>query len=68
MKRRKMLKQVAALGALGLSFDHRLNFMDTIKKRKIPSSGENLPVVGLGTWRSLPEPRVYCGDVVVITM
>lgn len=52
MKRRKMLKQVAALGALGLGFDHRLNFMDAINKRKIPSSGENLPVVGLGTWRT----------------
>lgn len=52
MKRRTILKQLAGLGALGLSFDHHLNFKDTIKTRKIPSTNESLPVVGLGTWRT----------------
>lgn len=52
MKRRTILKQLARLGALGLSFDHHLNFKDTIKTRKIPSTNESLPVVGLGTWRT----------------
>ena len=52
MKRRTALKQLAGLGAIGLRFSHPLNFNDTIKTRKIPASGEELPMVGLGTWRT----------------
>ena len=52
MKRRTALKQLAGLGAIGLRFSHPLNFNDTIKTRIIPASGEELPMVGLGTWRT----------------
>ena len=52
MKRRTILKHIAALGGLGLGFDYRFNYTGTIQNRKIPRSGENLPIVGLGTWQT----------------
>ncbi len=52
MERRTMLKQIAGLSFLGLGLDHRLNFMDNIRTRRIPGHNESLPVVGLGTWQT----------------
>ena len=52
MKRRRAIKQLAGLGALGMGFSYPFNLTDAIKTRKIPASGEDLPVVGLGTWRT----------------
>ena len=52
MKRRKAIKQLAGLGAVGMGFNYPFNLTDAIKTRKIPASGEDLPVVGLGTWRT----------------
>ena len=52
MKRRRVLKQLVGLGAIGLGFDYPQNSDVAVKTRKIPTSGEDLPVVGLGTWRT----------------
>lgn len=49
MDRRTHLRQLATVGLLPFATP----FMaDTIRKRTIPSSGEELPVVGVGTWRT----------------
>lgn len=51
MNRRDCLEYLKSLGLLSLSPDiFRMN--DTIRKRAIPSTGEELPVVGLGTWQT----------------
>jgi diketogulonate reductase-like aldo/keto reductase len=51
MNRRKCLTQLSALGALSLA--PRYTAMEeNIMKRAIPSTGEQLPVVGLGTWQT----------------
>lgn len=52
MYRRKFL-QASALGSLGFCFkDDILKFRNGMHKRKIPKSGELLPVVGVGTWQT----------------
>jgi diketogulonate reductase-like aldo/keto reductase len=43
MNRRELLLAAAALG---------VPRMGTMMKRKIPSTGEELPVIGMGTWRT----------------
>ncbi len=52
LSRRKALKQIG-IGALALSMP-KLTFAssDQIMKRVIPSSGEKIGVVGLGTWQT----------------
>ncbi|MEX0313002.1 MAG: aldo/keto reductase [Allomuricauda sp.] len=52
--RREALK-LSVLGGLGLSFGRipdSLIAMDKIRTRPIPSSGEALPIVGVGTWQT----------------
>jgi aryl-alcohol dehydrogenase-like predicted oxidoreductase len=49
--RREAIKLMAAAGALGLAPRRLLATSDKMLKRTIPSSGQGLPVVGLGTSR-----------------
>lgn len=52
--RREALKLTTLVG-LGLSltsFAEAFNPMDKVKVRAIPSSGESIPIVGLGTWQT----------------
>nr|WP_299173614.1 aldo/keto reductase [uncultured Allomuricauda sp.] len=54
LNRREVLK-LSVLGGLGLSFNpisNVLNPLDKIGTRVIPSSGETLPMVGVGTWQT----------------
>jgi diketogulonate reductase-like aldo/keto reductase len=51
MNRRTMLRNLAGLSTLPL-LPHFTLMERTIAKRKIPSSGEWLPVIGLGTWQT----------------
>lgn len=51
MNRRDCLQQLKALGVLSLGA-HPMKVTDTILKRTIPSSGEKLPAIGLGTWQT----------------
>ena len=52
MDRRTSIKSLFGAGAL-LSMGFNLKLMeDQIRKRVIPSTGEQLPVVGLGTWQT----------------
>ncbi len=50
--RRETIKKLFASGiALGMQpFDFK--FANTMKTRKIPASGEDLPIVGVGTWQT----------------
>ncbi|MDZ7690166.1 MAG: aldo/keto reductase [Balneolaceae bacterium] len=50
--RRELLKLLgtAGLGAMTSPLNKFLNQEKTMRKRPIPSTGEELPVVGLGTW------------------
>ena len=51
MNRRDCLNRLKALGIL--SFDAQgIKTDETIMKRAIPSSGETIPVVGVGTWQT----------------
>ncbi|WP_420322733.1 aldo/keto reductase [Flagellimonas sp.] len=52
--RREALK-LSVLGGLGLSFadvSNGLISLDKIQTRRIPSTGEALPIIGLGTWQT----------------
>ncbi len=51
MTRRENLKLLAALG-VSTATPNWLSFADAISKRAIPSSGELLPTIGLGTWKT----------------
>ncbi|MBA4058603.1 MAG: aldo/keto reductase, partial [Marivirga sp.] len=51
MDRRTCLHTLSALGLLPLTSGWS-SMPDTILKRPIPSSGEQLPAVGLGTWQT----------------
>jgi diketogulonate reductase-like aldo/keto reductase len=51
MNRRTCLHNLSALGLLPLA-SSSLSIADLILKRPIPSSGELLPAVGLGTWQT----------------
>lgn len=54
ISRRDMMKMLAASGAGILTNGFKLKsfYMNEMLKRKIPSTGESLPVVGLGTWQT----------------
>ena len=49
--RREALKLLAAGGGVGLLAPRLLHAADSMRQRVIPSSGESLPVIGLGTSR-----------------
>ncbi|MFZ1808251.1 MAG: aldo/keto reductase [Cyclobacteriaceae bacterium] len=51
MTRREYFKLMAALGVTTIA-PSWLSAADTILKRPIPSSGEMLPTIGLGTWKT----------------
>lgn len=51
MDRRTTLYRLSALSLLPC-FSNKSNFADKMMTRPIPSSGESLPVVGLGTWQT----------------
>lgn len=82
LNRREILK-LSVLGGLGLSFNpisNTLMPLDKVGTRSIPSSGEALPIVGVGTWQTfdvgnatekrkvlsevLSQMRVYGGSVI----
>jgi diketogulonate reductase-like aldo/keto reductase len=53
MNRRNWMQRTAVAGFSLLSLDvSSLAMSNTILKRKIPSTGEEIPVVGLGTWQT----------------
>lgn len=53
MTRRESLKNFLGIAVLsGLSFNGMSRLWAAIRTRKIPSSGESLPVVGVGTWQT----------------
>jgi diketogulonate reductase-like aldo/keto reductase len=56
MNRRDCLQQIKALGILSLS-PHQMWAKQTILKRRIPSTREELPVVGVGTWQTFDVGR-----------
>lgn len=51
MNRRKCLTRLSAIGALSMASGYRA-MDEKILKRAIPSTGQQLPVVGLGTWQT----------------
>src|SRR5262245_368820 len=51
MNRRTHLHHLALLGLLPLA-PSMMPLKDPIRKRSIPSSNEQLPLVGLGTWQT----------------
>lgn len=67
MNRRDCLLHLKAIGILSVD-DRWLSSQDSILKRTIPSSGQKLPVIGLGTWQTFdvsgaPEERDPLKDV-----
>lgn len=52
MKRRSALSRIGYLGSLAMTPSLLSFAMDSILKRKIGSTGEFLPSVGLGTWQT----------------
>lgn len=63
---RASLLRAAAGGALSLALVGRASAQTTMARRRIPSSGEMLPVVGVGTWLTFdhpPERRAPLGEV-----
>jgi diketogulonate reductase-like aldo/keto reductase len=66
---RTSLLRAAAGGALTLALGGRASAQTTMARRRIPSSGEMLPVVGVGTWLTFdqpPEKRAPLGEVLRI--
>jgi diketogulonate reductase-like aldo/keto reductase len=68
LDRRAFLASLAAVGA-ATALPRLASAQDTpVLSRKIPSSGEQLPLVGLGSWRTFnvgndPQARDACADV-----
>ncbi|MBX3503592.1 MAG: aldo/keto reductase [Alphaproteobacteria bacterium] len=63
---RASLLRAAAGGALSLALGGRASAQAAMAKRRIPSSGEMLPVIGVGTWLTFdhpPERRAPLGEV-----
>jgi diketogulonate reductase-like aldo/keto reductase len=63
---RASLLRAAAGGALSLALGGRALAQTTMARRRIPSSGETLPVIGVGTWLTFdhpPERRGPLGEV-----
>jgi len=70
ISRREVLKGVAALGAAALlgRLDAAGLQPNPVLTRRIPSSGEEIPVIGLGSWITFnvgddPEARDECAEV-----
>lgn len=69
VNRRKALKLVGAFTGTAFVMPSLLAFdTNALMTRKIPSSGENLPVVGLGTWQTFDvaadkEQRIQLANV-----
>lgn len=66
---RATLLRTAAGGALSLALGGRASAQTGMARRRIPSSGEMLPVVGLGTWLTFdhpPERRGPLADVLKV--
>jgi len=68
MNRRALLYQLTGLGIAMMVKPAPASEMENILQRKIPSSGETLPVIGLGTWQtfdvgSSPEERRPLGEI-----
>lgn len=69
ISRASLLRMAAAGGALSLALGGRASGQQTMARRRIPSSGEMLPVVGVGTWLTFdhpPERRAPLGEVLRI--
>jgi diketogulonate reductase-like aldo/keto reductase len=69
VNRRKLLRALAAASATALSARTSLARADSLLTRPIPSSGEGLPVVGLGSWITFnvgydEVARASCADVI----
>ena len=69
INRRKVLHALAAASAAALSARTGLARADNVLTRPIPSSGEGLPVVGLGSWITFnvgydEVARASCADVI----
>jgi diketogulonate reductase-like aldo/keto reductase len=63
---RAALLRTAAGGALSLALGGRASARMVMARRRIPSSGEMLPVIGVGTWLTFdhpPERRAPLGEV-----
>jgi diketogulonate reductase-like aldo/keto reductase len=66
---RASLLRAAAGGALSLALGGRALAQTAMARRRIPSSGEMLPVIGVGTWLTFdhpPERRAPLGEVLRI--
>jgi aryl-alcohol dehydrogenase-like predicted oxidoreductase len=66
MVTRRQAIRIGALAGLGLTFDWRVFSAETLTTRAIPSTGERLPVIGLGTNRygaSTAEERAPLREV-----
>ena len=70
ISRREVLKGVAALGAVAWlgRLDAAGLQSNPVLTRRIPSSGEEIPVIGLGSWITFnvgddPEARAECAEV-----
>ena len=64
-----LTRRAVAGGALSLALGGRASAQTTMARRRIPSSGEMLPVVGVGTWLTFDQPpdkRAPLGEVLRI--
>lgn len=52
MKRRSAIKGIALTAGAGWINPLHFSFSDSIAKRVIPSTGQKLPIVGIGTWQT----------------
>ena len=52
MNRRKAIQKITLATGIGMSINPFTFKVSNISKRIIPSSGEKLPVVGIGTWQT----------------
>jgi diketogulonate reductase-like aldo/keto reductase len=62
MNRRESLHHLAALGLVPLFSNWKL-IEDEMMQRPIPSSGEMLPVVGLGTWETFDVQETVAAEI-----
>jgi len=67
-RRRLLRTMLAASGSLALPSLHAAPATAPVLTRPIPSSGEQIPVIGLGSWITFnvgrdPQARAECGDV-----
>ena len=55
--RREFLRSLAAYGALFYTNELPVRTLAPMIKRRIPSSGEEIPVIGMGTWQTFDPPN-----------